>query len=488
MNTKKRDTLLHFIKTLPHTPGVYIMKDAKGGTLYIGKAGRLRNRVRSYFSKQISSPKLEILQKKVDRIEYISTPTEIEALLLEAHLINTHHPRYNTLLKDDKRYPLLKMSGEEYPRLTITRRKEGKKGKYYGPFTDATLLREAVLFINTIFPIRKCVKLPRTPCLYYHLQQCLAPCFREVKTEYDCYIKEIHHFLRGNKKSVIEFLKGKMKEAAGSLRFEEAALCKRQIKALETLRLRAFTVADPGASITLSGSIELKKILALKKAPERIMCFDVSNIQGKWAVASRVSFYREVADKENYRRYKIRTVHRIDDYAMIREALSRTLTGLKNGRESFKPDLIVIDGGKGHLNVALKVLKQEGFDTIPCIALAKEFEEVFTPKSQKPAALIQNGPAHNLLRRIRDEAHRFAISYHRSLRKKEMSASQLDSIKGIGKARKMKLLNHFGSLDEIRRASVDDICKVTGFTKALATRLHRFLRGDQGLISPNNSL
>ena len=474
MNDNRSDDFKDSINALPNTPGIYLMKEKGGEVIYIGKASRLRSRVRSYFVRGESSPKIEVLKEKVSAIEYITTPTEIEALLLEAQLINKFHPRYNTLLKDDKSYPLLKISSEQYPRITITRNRSEKKARYYGPYTDAKLLREAVTLINAIFPVRKCIKLPKTPCLYYYLNQCLAPCFKKrAKKEYYRSIKEIESFLRGNKRSFIEYLTRRMKEAAHTFRFEEADRFKRQIQALEKLKLRKYSVGDPGASISLSGSIELKNVLSLKKLPERIVCFDVSNIHGKWAVASKVSFFREIPDKNHYRRYKIKTIHSIDDYAMIREALHRMLIGMKEGREDFKPDLIIIDGGKGHLGVAYDELCREGFEHMPCIAIAKQFEMVFQVNKNSPIPLPEESPALNLIKRLRDEAHRFAIQYHKNIREKDMMSSQLDTIKGIGKVRKERLLQYFSSIEVLSRASIEEISKVGGFGRKLAEHISK---------------
>jgi len=471
MKSTLKGRLRKSIERLPHSSGVYLMKDKKGAVIYIGKAGQLKKRVCSYFTQRVTSPKIEVLQRKIYSVEYISTPTEVEALLLEANLINAHHPRYNTLLKDDKSFPLLKITAEEYPRVIVTRNKTEKGARYYGPYTDAAVLREAVSLINAIFPIRKCITLPSHPCLYYYLHQCLAPCFKQsVKNEYRRYIKEIESFLRGKKKSFITYLTHRMKEAASALRFEEAEKCKQQIRSLELFSLRTFSRRDPGASISLSGSIELQSILSLRRVPERIVCFDVSNTYGKWAVASKVSYFREMPYKEAYRRYKIKTVKSIDDYAMIREAVRRMIHGLKSGKETFIPDMIIIDGGKGHLAVGRDVLQKEGYDTIPCITLAKQFETVYTVGSNDPVPLVEGSAAHNFLRRIRDEAHRFAIAYHRSMRNKATLLSRLDSIKQIGSVRRARLMQYFDSIDAMRRAPVEEIAAIQGFNQAVARR------------------
>jgi len=469
----RKERLKKILDGLPHDSGVYLMKGQTGEVLYVGKAGNLRKRVRSYFTKRADLPKIEVLKKHIDSIEYIATPTEVEALLLEAHLIEKYYPRYNTLLKDDKSYPLLMITKESYPRIVITRDKRNKKGEFFGPYTDARLLRQAVSLINTIFPIRKCVTLPKRPCLYSFLHQCIAPCCKpDVKEEYARYINDIKDFLRGGRKSFIEYLTVHMQEASRTYKYEEAALYKDQIQALEKIKLKKFKVRDPGASIALSGTLELKKMLRLKKAPEKIVCFDVSNIAGTHAVASRVSFFREIESKEHYRRYKIKSVQGIDDYAMMQEAIGRMITGIREKRETFVPDLIVIDGGKGHLSAACAVLDAEHCEHVPIISLAKKMELVYTPSDPRPVPLAEGGLAHNLLRRIRDEAHRFAITYHRSLRGKEMRSSLLDTIPGIGPTRKKVLLNHFSSINEIQKASIAELAALPGFSETIATTLH----------------
>jgi len=468
----KKEKLKHILNELPQAPGVYLMKDPNGDVIYVGKAGNIRKRVRSYFTKRSDLPKIEVLKKNINSIEYIATPTEVEALLLEANLIAKYYPRYNTLLKDDKSYPLLKITKEDFPRIVLTRDTRDKRARYYGPYTDARLLRHAVTLINSIFPIRKCMTLPKRPCLYYFLKQCLAPCFQnDIHVEYSQCIREIEDFLKGNRKSFIEYLTMRMHDAAHTYRYEEAQRFKEQIQALESVRLKRFRHCDPGAMISLSGSIELRNVLRIKKVPERIVCFDVSNIAGRSAVAAKVSFFREVEDKGDYRRYRIKQVRGIDDYAMIKEALRRFITGIKEGREKCVPDLIMIDGGKGHLKSAVDVLKKENFEHIPIISIAKKLELVYSTTDARAVPLIEGGLAHNLLRRIRDEAHRFAISYHREVRNKTMRLSILDSIKGIGPTRKKNLLAHFPSIQAIKTASVATIAQLPGFNRKSAQNL-----------------
>ncbi|MFA7001925.1 MAG: excinuclease ABC subunit UvrC [Candidatus Omnitrophota bacterium] len=462
----------------PFAPGVYLMRDEAGGILYIGKARSLRKRVLSYFTPRPEFPKLRILMSKVSQIDYLETSTEVDALLLEARLIREHQPPYNKELKDDKSYPLLKITREKFPRIHLTRtRTQQGGGLTYGPFTDAKLLREAIALIHSLFPIRKCRRLPKTACLYYHIGQCLAPCIKpEVKPHYDRVVEEIKSFIGSGKRSFTEYLAERMQEASSQLRFEDAAYFKGQIEAMSRLRRKRFDFRRPESGVLLSATAALKKILGMKKLPEKIVCFDVSHAQGDEAVASRVGFYRELPDKMAYRRYKIKTVFGIDDYAMIREALSRMLTGIREGREDFIPDLIMIDGGKGHWSAAAAVLKQESFEGLDLIALAKKFETVYGSENGKPLPVPRGSPALHLLQKIRDEAHRFAISYHRLLKEKSLTQSILDEIPAIGAKRKRVLLEQFDSIREMARAGVDQLAGLPGMDRPSAEKVWQFLR------------
>lgn len=467
---------------LPLTSGIYLMRGGRGEILYIGKAKSLRKRVRSYFKVPAPVPKIEILMRKVRAIDHIDTPTEVDALLLEAHLIRKHQPRYNQDLKDDKSFPLLKVTRERFPRICVTRQKTDKRAIYYGPYTDAKLLYQAVNLINDLFPIRKCQILPKAACLYHHIGQCIAPCIKpEVKPEYDRLINEVKRFLGGGKKSFAQYLNDRMERASRELRFEDAQFFKGQIDALSKLRRKRFLPKNPGQGISLSATVELKQRLKLEKIPERIICFDVSNVQGDQAVASKVSFYRELPDKFGYRHYRIRGVSGINDYAMIAEALRRMLRGIKEGREDFMPDLIMIDGGKGHLNTAARVLTQEGMATIDLIAIAKQFEWIHSTKFRTPLVFASDSPALYLLKKVRDEAHRFAITYHRKLKSRALQRSVLDDIPGIGAKRKRILLGYFNSIDDIRHAGVKKLRAVPGIDSETAEAVHAYFSARQSL-------
>ncbi len=451
------------------------MKGEEGEILYIGKAGSLRKRVQSYFRDRSQLPKIAVLLSRLRDLDYIETPTEVDALLLEAELIHKYQPRYNKELKDDKSYPLLKITGDEFPRIHLTRNKTDRKAHYYGPYTDAKLLREAITLINTLFPLRKCRTLPKKACLYYHIGQCLAPCIKpEVKPGYDRLVKEVEGFLGGGKKSFMDYLTERMFQAARELRFEDAQFFKGEIQALARLKKKRFSLRSPEARVAFSATLELKRVLHLEKLPEKIICFDVSNIHGDEAVASKVSFYRELPDKLHYRRYKIKTVRGIDDYAMIQEALSRMLVGLKEGRETFIPDLIVIDGGKGHLSTAATVLKREEFSEVELVSLAKRFETVYSKRLQGEVPIPRDSPALHLLQKVRDEAHRFAITYHRSLKEKGMIRSVLDEVPGIGEKRKRLILEQFDSPEELKRAGIGPLAGLPGMNQVVAKKVWEY--------------
>lgn len=485
----REEKLKQIVAEIPYEPGVYFMKSETGEVLYIGKARLLRNRVRSYLNPTNLVPKVAVLMSRVYDIDYIQTSTEVDALLLEAQLIREHQPRYNKELKDDKSYPLLKITSDAYPRLVVTRNKKDRKAIYYGPFTDARLLREAVDLMNNLFPIRKCRRLPKTACLYYHIGQCIAPCIKDdVKAEYDRCIQELRGFLGGGKKSFVDYLAERMKLAAGEYRFEDAQFFKEQIEALGKLRKKRYSHHRPEAGIGLAASVELKKILGMERLPEKIVCFDVSNIQGDEAVASKVAFYRELPDKLGYRRYKIKGVEGINDYAMMQEAVRRMLKGIKEGREDFIPHVIMIDGGKGHLKAAAEVLKEQGFETTALISIAKKFETIYSAQKflqgesdgVEDLKMARDLPANHLLQRVRDEAHRFAISYHRQLKEKGIRRSVLDEIEGIGEKRKQTLLKQFDSVEELKRTGVEQLEGLPGMNRSAAQIVWNYFHQGDG--------
>ncbi|MBI4974810.1 MAG: excinuclease ABC subunit UvrC [Candidatus Omnitrophica bacterium] len=433
------------VRSLPDSPGVYIMEDNKGGALYIGKAKDLKRRVSSYFYKPGRlSERLEAMIQKVEDITYIPTSTEAEALIYENGLIKRLSPRYNIALRDDKSYPMLKLTtNEKFPRLFITRQKRGDGAVYFGPYTNVKLLREALAILRRIFPLRTCNKMPDSLCLNYHLRQCVAPCVGKVAEDsYKEIVLELKLFLEGKRTELLKLLSERMAVLARSQNFEEAAQLRNRIEALSAMERRvAYSPADEVE--------ELRRLLGITKNIERIEAFDVSNIMGKTAVGSIVHFYKGRPKKSEYRRFKIKTVSKMDDYAMMRELIYRRYRRLLN-EKGILPDLILIDGGRGHLSVATNELKKLGLSNIPAIGIAKEFEHLYLKEAKNPVTLPKEAKALHLLERIRDEAHRFAISYHKRLLSKGIELSELDNIESIGPKRKRALFNYFGSLDKIK--------------------------------------
>lgn len=573
-------------ENLPKKPGVYIMRDANDEIIYIGKAKNLINRVRFYFREKLDRPKTQILMSHFDSLEYIVTNSEKEALILEATLIKKHRPRYNVQLKDDKRYPYVKITNEKYPRLIITRNIT-KNGIYYGPFTDVTSVKKTVKFLKSLFKIRTCRNMDG-PCLNSQIDLCYAPCSGEIsKEEYDEIINKIDLFFQGKYSVIVKNLKKEMAEAAENEQFEKAAVLRDQITSIEEImekqfvdlvdddldqdviaiapndnevvviimpirngkivgrddflmsgsqyesnseilfafiqqyygfnrhipkqillnepiddtelleewlsdlrgnkvyikvpmkgvKLRLVNMAQKNAEIIKhqkkameNSLIELKKYLKLDKLPRIIEGYDISNISGKFAVGSKVSFKDAKPNKKKYKRFKIETPGP-NDFAMMKELLTRRLKMIDTDEE---PDLIVIDGGKGQLGMACEVLDELNLAHIPIIGLAKEFEEIYIPNSKRPIIIPKNNKALHLLQQVRDESHRFAITYHRKLRSDNISESSLDDIPGIGKKRKINILKEFGTMNNVKNASVEELAKIKGMNEKVATNVYEY--------------
>jgi len=457
-------------RSIPETPGVYFMKGERGEVLYIGKALNLKKRVASYFvGRKGIAPRTRLLVKRIKHITFIETRSEIEALLLEANLIREHKPRYNVELKDDKSYPMLKLTmGDTFPRLLITRDRRDRKAFYYGPYTDVRTLRRAVSYLKRIFPIRSCRTLPKMVCLEYHLKQCVGPCeFNEAADQHRRIVRELDLFLRGQGKEVVRQLKTRMKFASRELDYENAARLRDRLQALEDM-IGETRVLDAAGALE-----ELRIHVGLSKVPHRIYGFDISNIQGRAAVGSRVSFQDGVPEKAQYRRFRIKRVQGIDDYAMIQEIVKRSFTA-RQGQDP-KPDLILIDGGLGQLNAARGALAGSRHEKLPIVSLAKREEEIYRWNSKKPLRLPRRSRALRLLQRIRDESHRFAVTYHKHLRAQAMVASRLDDIVGVGPALKRSLLKTFGTLEAIRASDPRHIAQVKGVSPDLADTIHEML-------------
>ena len=571
---------------LPNKPGVYIMRDDTDTIIYIGKAKNLVKRVKSYFREKLDRPKTQILMSHFDSLEYIVTNSEKEALILEATLIKKHCPRYNVQLKDDKRYPYVKITSESFPRLVITRNVT-KDGIYFGPFTDVGSVKQTVKFLKSLFKIRTCRNMDG-PCLNAQIDLCYAPCDGKIsEKEYSEIINKIDLFFQGKYSTIVKNLKGEMAEAAKNEEYEKAAVIRDQIASIEEIMEKQFVdlvdddldqdviaiapsknevvviimpirngkivgrddflmsgsqydsssevlfafiqqyygynrhipkqilldedidekelledwlsdlrgnkvhikVPQKGVKLRLvkmarknaeiiqhqkkkmeNALIELKKYLKLENLPRVIEGYDISNISGKFAVGSKVSFKDGKPNKKMYKHFKMETPGP-NDFAMMEELLTRRLKMVDRDPE---PDLIVIDGGKGQLGMACGVLDKLDLAHIPIIGLAKEFEEIYVPNTKRPIIIPKNNKALHLLQQVRDESHRFAITYHRKLRSKNIQASSLDDIAGVGKKRKVALLKEFGTLENIKNASIDDLAKIKGMNQKTAENVYNF--------------
>jgi len=402
------------IKQLPLTSGVYLMKNAKDKVIYVGKAIALRKRVQSYFRKKKHMNKTDQLIEEVDHIDTIETMSEAEALILEASLIKQYDPKYNVSLRDDKSYPYIEVTHEEFPRISIVRpKKKNPKNIYYGPYVKVGLIREAMTIIRKIFHFRTCDLFPKKECLDYHIGLCEAPCIKNItKKDYLKNVKSVRLILEGRKDTLYKNLKKEMEALSRKHSYEEAAIVRDKIRAIGALYsgtkdINYYKEAE-----------QLQRACFLPRLPERIEAFDISNIMGLQAVGSMVSFLNGKPDKSNYRRFKIKEVEGIDDFSMIGEVVRRRYRRLRNEGLAY-PDLVVIDGGKGQLSTACAQLKELEIE-IPIISLAKREEEIYLPKKRSSIKLSLDSLGLKLLQRIRDEAHRFAITYHRKLRAKNV--------------------------------------------------------------------
>jgi len=407
------------LKEIPHLAGVYIMKDGSGEALYIGKAKDLSKRVSSYFQEtRPKTLKLMSLVERVKDIDYIVTGSEEEALIYEANLVKEKKPRYNVDLKDDKSFPYLKLTlNEKFPRLTITRKRPEDGSRYFGPYTRVKLLRNAVSLIKNIFPLRTCKKIPGEVCLAYHIGQCFGPCIKGIdEKSYNEIVGQLILFLEGKKTRLIQELSARMKEFSDNKEFEKAAIIRNRLSALSEVAGKKA----PDYSSWGNVALRLKKILHLPKLPSKVEAFDVSNIFGKESAGSLVYFNNGKPDKSNYRKFRIKHVKGIDDYAMIKEIVRRRYKRLKLEARAL-PDLIIIDGGKGHLGAAYEELLELNLAHVPVIGIAKEHEKIYSIGSSEPVDINRDSEVMHFIQKIRDEAHRFALSYHHKLRSKTVS-------------------------------------------------------------------
>jgi len=582
------------IKQAPAEPGVYQFLNLKNSIIYIGKAKNIRNRIRTYFQKSNNrSPKNITMVKHVADLEWIVVRNEVEALMTEANLIKEHQPRYNVDLRDDKSYPFIRITNEPFPQVFLTRKVIRDGSKYYGPFTDSWRLRMILKALNKVFPIRSCsyfidentIKEKKISlCLDYHIKKCEGPCEGLVsKDKYRTMIDRIEDFLKGRTKITESYLNEMMMMSSEGQKYEEAALYRDQLNAIESfkkkqshvatdfterdvitlakegsigvavvLRIRngkifsrdklllrqlsqddgvtmktvimrfymdsdflpkeislQFSPKDEGdlilwlkekkkgairfiypkkgekvkeLKVTMQNSRlllgewlikrkkrkdqvprlleHLKEDLTMDVPPRRIEAIDISHLGGTNTVASLVHFFDGQPKRSQYRKYNIKSVNGIDDFAAMREVVLRRYKRVKEENITI-PDLILVDGGKGQLSMALSALRELGMDYIPIIGLAKKLEEVFVPGNSEPQVIHKSSPGLLLLRRIRDEAHRFAIAFQRSKRKKELTKSIFDDIRGLGKKRMVRLLQTFNGPKEIARLTPEVISAET---------------------------
>ncbi|CAN5854578.1 excinuclease ABC subunit UvrC [soil metagenome] len=431
--TNTASKLREKVRALPTSSGIYLLKDAQGRVIYVGKAKNLRSRVGSYFLKAAAEDlRIKDWIGEVVDLDHLEADSEVDALLMEARLIKDIQPRHNADLKDDKSFPYLQITtGEDFPRLNFTREPLDRGVKLYGPFPRAKSLRGAIQVLQKIFKFRTCSLDiqegdPRwrwfRPCLLHSINQCTAPCNLRIDREaYRNDIRRLRLFLDGKKDTVLKELETEMRVASKALQFEKAARLRDEIKALQNLNLRGNLKEHAQPEVFYQdprkGLKGLKKVLGLESLPRTIHGVDIAHLGGTETVGSLVTFIDGLPFKPGYRRYKIKSVTGVDDYASIREVVSRRIRGLQEREEPF-PDIFLIDGGKGQLNAALDAFKALGVDPPTLIGLAKQEEEIFLPGRSEPIVLSRRSFALRLLQYVRDEAHRFAQHYHHMLRTK----------------------------------------------------------------------
>ena len=496
------------ISTLPHKPGIYLMRDRFGTVIYVGKARDLRKRVSQYFqpSRRMGwDLKFQALVEAIHDFDFHLVRSEPEALLLEGKLIKEFHPRYNVSFRDDKRFLLLKVNlSDPIPRFTLTRLKQDDGARYFGPFPNSSALRGTLALVRRQYHLRGCRPLTPTErdykhCLYAHLKYCTAPCIANVPREqYLDQVKAACDFLEGQCQEMQLQLGEEMKKAAAAQEYERAAQLRDMLADLRhtTRKVNRFERVPYSLPLALDADkdlAELAQALGLPAPPERIEGIDISNISGTFKVASLVSFRHGRPDRANYRRFRIKTVDGQDDFASVAEVVRRRYSRLRRESAAHSPqstvlgpqstvgmpDLIVIDGGKGQLGAACGELGKLGLNHVAILGLAKEFEEIYRPGADEPLRLSHESGALKLLQRVRDESHRLANTYNAALRLRKISESILDEFPNIGQRRKAALLKKFGSIQRMRLASVEQIAEVPGFGGKAAAELKAFLEARQ---------
>src|SRR5260221_4911506 len=482
----KRPDMMPKVRDLPHKPGVYLFKDRFNRVIYVGKARDLHKRVSQYFhpSRQYRADrKTQALLESIWDLEAHAVKSEPESLLLEGKLIKEYRPRYNISFRDDKKFLLVKVNlNDPFPRFVLTRMKKDDGARYFGPFPHSGSLRKTLALLRKKFHIRTC--LPELPgeidykhCLQHIIKNCSAPCVNKItRAGYLAQVRQACDFLDGASGEMLAEFKAEMEKAAGRLDFEKAAELrnllddlKRTTQPTKRFARQFVTTVKPAEDMRA-----LQEALGLPAPPGIIECFDISNISATHKVASMVSFRGGKPDRENYRRYRIKTVEGQDDFASMAEVVRRRYSRVLN-EGIRRPGLVVVDGGKGQLGSARRELEALGLGDLPVIGLAKEREEIFRSGQSAPLVLDHSSGAIRLLQRIRDEAHRFANSYHQILMKQRVSESVLDDCPGVSENRKKLLLRHFGSIEKLRHATAEEICAIAGIGPKLAETVAEYL-------------
>jgi excinuclease ABC subunit C len=477
-----KDALVKMIRKFPDKPGVYLMHDSSGETIYIGKAKSLKKRVSSYFRhSSFASPRLAKLVSSISDISTIRTESDAEAMVLESRLIKLYQPFFNIELKMGERYPMIKITQEDFPRVVVTRTKQNDGAVYIGPFVRVRDLRSLLRLAERYFSLRTCaapIEAAGRPvrdraCMRYNLGLCLAPCVKScTEAEYRERVADIILLLQGRGADLANRLHKRMDAAAKRMEFEEAARLRDMIRAIWRVnRQRISTPAmmsDDSADWTPLK--RLQDALNLPLLPWRIDGFDISHTSGDNTVGVVVVFEQGVPNVSLYRKFNIKTVEDVDDFRSMEETLTRRYAKCVSEQEPL-PQLIMIDGGPVQLDFAMRALDSLGLGSIPTVALAKREEELYLPGRGEPMRLGLDDAGLNLLRRVRDESHRFAITTHRAKRDKKFSRSALEDIPGLGRNRVAQLLSRFGSVRAIAKLSRDELASVPGVGQVLAERV-----------------
>jgi len=488
------------LRDIPDKPGCYMMRDRRGRIIYVGKASSLKKRVQSYFRQATfrgASPKLKGLISSVHDLDYVVVRNEAEAVLTEGRLIKDYKPRYNVSFRDDKRFLLLRADERDpFPRLRLCRIKRDDSAAYYGPYASSAAARATLDFVEKRFGLRKCTtRIPGEEaykhCIDDIIRHCSAPCVGKVtKEEYFEKFTEACAFLRGQRPKYLKELGEAMEAASASLEFERAAVLRDTLFSLRAAVKQSARVAatpEMKRQESLAGIEELRKALKLNKPPRVIEAFDVSNISGTYSVASMVCFVDGAPRRNRYRRFRIRTVKGSDDPRMMAEAVNRRFGRLlREGGEL--PDLVLVDGGAGQLRAACRELANLGITGIAAAGLAKRFEEMYRPGERRPVRFARDSRALKVLQRVRDEAHRFAITYHLRLRSRRIRESVLDDVPGVGPSKKQALLAHFGSVRRLMKATAEEIAEAPGIGRKLAEAISAEMKTVGGRRCKNSNM